>query len=336
MEHSTDKIIAEYIWLDGYGGLRSKIRVLKPSNYSVETIPIWNFDGSSTKQASTQNSVILRPVQLYRNPFHKPGYLVLCETYAQDEFGRMHAIASNERYQVLKYFHIADYVKPWYGINQQYYILDLEGKPFENFDDPQKSQYTHYCGTRGVKGRTFAEAHLKACLFAGLEISGINAEVGPSQWQYKIGPVEGIEAADQLWIARYIMQRLAEQTGVTISYHPKPLGDDFPGSSSHVTFSTIQMRLPDGYPAITNAIDKLAENHGTYVQNCGEYTAARLTGEHGASLFNNFSWGIGSRDTSIRIPMETFNNKCGYFEDRRPSANMDPYKICGLILETIC
>ncbi len=336
MKHSTNKIIAEYVWLDGYGGLRSKIRVLKSTNYSVETIPVWNFDGSSTKQAPTQNSeVILRPIQLYRNPFHRPGYLVLCETYAQDDSGRIHAISSNERYQALKYFQTAEYFKPQFCIEQEYYILDAEGNPFENSNDPKESQNTHYCGTKEIHGRAFAEEHMKACLYAGLKVAGINAAVGPSQWEYQIGPVEGIEAADQLWIARYIMQRIAEQTGLTISYHPKPLEDDLPGSGAHVNFSTIQMRLPGGYSLITDAINKLKESHDTFVQNCGEYSAKRMSGEHETSLFNCFSWGIGSRDTSIRIPKETVNKKCGYFEDRRPSANMDPYIICGRILETI-
>ena len=49
-----------------------------------------------------------------------------------------------------------------------------------------------------------SEAHYKACLYAGLKISGSNAEVMPSQWEYQIGPCFGIDIGDQVWVARYV------------------------------------------------------------------------------------------------------------------------------------
>ena len=48
------------------------------------------------------------------------------------------------------------------------------------------------------------EAHYKACLYAGICVGGINAEVMPSQWEYQVGPCEGIELGDQVWVARSV------------------------------------------------------------------------------------------------------------------------------------
>lgn len=319
-----NKLIVEYVWLDGHGELRSRTRILPAGNYSIENIPIWDFDGQAPAQKS---DMILRPIQLYRNPFHKPGFLVLCEIYFIDDSGKLCATANNERYQALRYFQLDEYSEPMFGIEQSYYILNADGELY-------KAKEQEMYGTVGVEGRSLAEAHLDACLYAGLDIITINAAAGPGQWVYQLGPLPGITAADQLWMARYIMQRVAEQSKVIISYQPQPIGDDLPGSGAHVTFSSIQMRLPKGYLAITEAITKLEGTHTDYIQNCGEYTSKRLIGEHGTSLFDHFSWGIGSRDTSIRIPTDTFNKKSGYFEDRRPSANMNPYKICGMIMNT--
>ena len=48
-------VILEYIWLDANQYCRSKTRVCA-ANYDellLENIPIWNYDGSSTDQATT-------------------------------------------------------------------------------------------------------------------------------------------------------------------------------------------------------------------------------------------------------------------------------------------
>jgi len=332
----NSKYIAEYIWLDGYGELRSKIKVLNPGNYSIENIPVWNFDGSTTRQGTSEHSeVILRPVRLYKNPFHTGGFIVLCETYIQNDNGDLLSHQSNTRFQSQEIFKFADHYQPWYGLEQEYYILDSDtGKPFGNENSKAKGQY--YCGTRNfVKGRKIAEQHLAFCLYAGLKIAGINAESGPSQWEYQIGPVEGIEAPDQLVVSRYILYRIAEEANVTISLQPKPIGEYWPGSGCHANFSTIQMRLPGGYTEIIRSIENLKQTHDTYIKSCGDDTHKRLTGDYETALASFYSWGVGNRNASIRIPREVFVKKCGYFEDRRPSGNMDPYKICSLLLASV-
>ena len=59
-------------------------------------------------------------------------------------------------------------------------------------------------------GRELVDEHLHLCLEAGLNVEGINAEVMPGQWEYQIGPATGISAGDELWVSRYILQRVCE------------------------------------------------------------------------------------------------------------------------------
>ena len=48
-----------------------------------------------------------------------------------------------------------------------------------------------------------------------------------------------------------------------------------------------------------------------------------------------FSLGNSDRGSSIRIPVHTYTNERGYFEDRRPAANCDPYKVSNVMIETV-
>lgn len=140
--------------------------------------------------------------------------------------------------------------KPLFGLEQEYTLLDRDGWPFgwpkNAFPGPQGP---YYCGVGACQsyGRDLVEAHYRACLYAGLDIAGTNAEVMAAQWEYQIGPTEGIAAADQLWISRYILQRIGEEYGIQVSFDPKPIEiGDWNGAGCHTNFSTEIMRKPGG------------------------------------------------------------------------------------------
>jgi len=318
----SSPIILEYIWIDGTNALRSKYKTV----YDIVSIPFWNYDGSSTFQATTVDSEVqLFPVKIVKNPFFTEGtsFLVLCDTNV-----------STSRLLALQHFEKHDNLKPWFGIEQEYFITNKNGTPLSFSDNniPEK-QGNYYCGI-GIDMRKLAETHYLLCLKAGIKISGINAEVAPSQWEFQVGPCEGIDAADQLWIARYILQKLAESFHVKISFLPKPLDSPWNGSGLHTNMSTIDTRADNGLDVIRNFMDKLKPVHKEHLLYYGD-NSKRLCGECETSKSDEFTVGYGNRGCSIRIPNSVLNDKKGYFEDRRPASDADPYKVTFILMKTI-
>lgn len=337
-----NKIQATYIWIDGTGeGLRCKTKTVDKEPTKPEDLPIWNFDGSSTAQSDGHNSdVYLYPVAIYKDPFlGGPNKLVMCETYTWDK--KPHV--TNKRHMCKKAHDATLREKPWFGIEQEYTLLDTDGYPYmwpkQGYPGPQGP---YYCGVGANKvyGRDLVEAHYRACLYAGINVAGTNAEVMPSQWEYQVGPCEGVDSADQLWVSRYILQRLAEDFGIVVTFDPKPMTGDWNGAGAHTNFSTEEMRQPGGIKAIHEAIEKLSKRHKEHIKaydpHDGQDNARRLTGRHETSSIEDFSSGTADRGSSIRIPRQVDEEKQGYLEDRRPSSNCDPYAVVNIMLRTIC
>tara|TARA_B100000029_G_scaffold466470_2_gene502009 strand:- start:6115 stop:6894 length:780 start_codon:yes stop_codon:yes gene_type:complete len=228
--------------------------------------------------------------------------------------------------------------EPWFGIEQEYTFFQGRvplGWPEGGYPAPQGP---FYCGVGAdeVYGRDIVEDHLELCIDAGLEISGINAEVMPGQWEYQVGPLGPLDVADQLWLSRWLLYRIAEDYGVSATLHPKPVKGDWNGAGAHTNFSTKSMRTEGGLKVIEAACDALGKKHDQHIAIYGAHNEERLTGLHETCSIKEFRYGVSDRGASIRIPMGTANDGYGYLEDRRPSANMDPYKVCAALIETTC
>lgn len=337
----------EYVWIGKGIDIRSKTKVLdirETSLQSVENIPIWNYDGSSTGQAEGIDSeVYIVPRRIFSDPFrghhHK---IVLCDTYTPD----MIPLESNHRANAVDMFSQNPETKPWYGLEQEFFLMERDtpnqGTMSGDYKimgfNPENKQGQYYCsiGSQNAFGRKILETHLSCCLNAGVKIAGINAEVAPGQWEFQIGPCEGIEAGDHLYIARYILERVAEDFGVCVNYDPKPISEgEWNGSGCHTNFSTHDMRVDGGYEFIEKAVAALAIRHDEHMSVYGSGNERRMTGEHETSSYSEFSFGVADRGRSIRIGTKTRDDKKGYFEDRRPSSNCDPYLVTAKMYETI-
>jgi glutamine synthetase len=339
-------VILEYIWLDGHGELRSKYKTAYVEDANDFELEQWNYDGSSTYQAETGNSeIILNPIRRYKNPFFEGSclaYLVLCDTY-HNLNGILVPTESNYRSAANEVFDKTIHYMPWFGIEQEYFMMAHQGTStsstplFFKRHTHVEPQGNYYCGVgnQHIVYRQLAEKHYLHCLYAGLKISGINAEVAPNQWEYQIGPVMGIEAADQLWVSRYILHKLSEECNINISFKPKPVKSPWNGSGLHTNFSTIETRELGGLEKIHEYIRKLEGAHREHIEVYGD-NSERLSGECETSDINRFSCGYGNRGCSIRIPTAALQAKQGYFEDRRPASDADPYRVTGALMETCC
>jgi glutamine synthetase len=327
----------EYIWLDGYEpvpNLRSKTKIVEFDGEPVlEELPVWNFDGSSTRQAEGSSSdCLLQPVALFPDPARRNGLLVMCEVLLPD--GTPHP--SNSRAT------IPDDPGTWFGFEQEYFLyrdgVPL-GFPREGFPAPQGEYYTGVgYKNAGDVAREIVDAHIDLCLEAGINLEGINAEVAKGQWEFQIFGKGSKRAADEVWLARYLLLRLCERYCVDVNFHPKPLGTehDWNGSGMHTNFSTRYLREVGGekyFEALMAAFDGVKDEH---IAVYGPDNHMRLTGLHETAAIDDFTFGVANRGASIRIPHSFVGNGYrGYLEDRRPNSLGDPYRIAGRILQTI-
>jgi len=348
---------AEYIWIDGNEPprLRSKIRVIE---YDMATdpdqnfrfcrveMPKWNFDGSSTNQAEGDDSdVTLVPVKTVQWPHNSGHWLVLCECYHSGKPAKgNHRAALRE----LLESGVQEKHEPWIGFEQEYVIYDLEtGRPLGFPSQPHSfpaPQGPYYCGVDGdvAHGRSLSDEHFYNCLEAGLMVYGTNAEVMPGQWEFQMGyrregdSPDPLKMSDELWLARYMLFKVAEASGKYISLDCKPMHGDWNGSGCHTNFSTKAMRGEGGLDEIWGSIDRLRKTHNQHIAVYGDGLEDRLTGQHETCDIEQFKSGVADRTASIRVPKSVYDAGFGYLEDRRPGANMDPYQVSQRLLTTIC
>ncbi|WP_127360165.1 glutamine synthetase [Actinacidiphila soli] len=324
---------AEYIWIDGTeptAKLRSKTKIIADG----EEPGTWGFDGSSTNQAEGHASDrVLKPVATYKDPIRGgDSILVMCEVFNID--GTPHD--SNTRALLRPVAEKYAAQESLFGIEQEYTFFEGSrplGFPIGGYPAPQGG---YYCGVGAdeIFGRPVVEKHLDNCLAAGLGISGINAEVMPGQWEFQVGPLSPLDVSDQLWVARWLLYRTAEDFGISATLDAKPAKGDWNGAGAHTNFSTKKMR--EDYDAIIVAAESLGKGDKPleHITNYGTGVEERLTGAHETAPWNEYSYGVSNRGASVRIPWQVEVDKKGYIEDRRPNANVDPYVVTRLIVGT--
>lgn len=332
------KFKLEYIWLDGYeptANLRSKTLIREFKSFPTPAeLPLWGFDGSSTRQAEGRSSdCVLKPVACYPDSTRRNGVLVMSEVLMPD--GKT-PHPSNSRAT------IPEDPGAWFGFEQEFFLYQ-DGKPLgfpeTGFPYPQGLYYTGVgFDSMGSIGREIIEKHVDLCLDANLNLEGINAEVAKGQWEFQIFGKGATTAADQIWVARYLLMRLCESYKVDVNWHCKPLGKDvdWNGSGMHTNFSTTHLREVGGkdyFETLMAAFDKYKNEH---IAVYGPDNHLRLTGLHETQSIDKFNYGVANRGASIRVPHNFVNNGYkGYLEDRRPNSQSDPYKVASRILRTI-
>ena len=329
---------AEYIWIDGTEPvplMRSKTRILEDGKEP----PVWGFDGSSTNQAPGENSdCVLQPVKVCPDPIRGgDDVLVLNEVLLPDT---MEPHPTNTRAACVEVAEKFESHEMWFGLEQEYTFFEHGrplGWPDQGYHYPAP-QGPYYCGVGAIEiaGRGIVEAHTTACMDAGLNISGTNAEVMLGQWEFQIGPSGTVEVGDEIWLARFLLFRIAEDFGVNASISSKPIKGDWNGAGCHTNFSSKEMR--DNYDAVITACEALGaegkpEEH---LAGYGHGTEERLTGLHETAHWSEYRYGVSDRGASVRIPWQVHQDQKGYAEDRRPNATCDPYIVAKLITQTVC
>lgn len=333
------KHMIEYLWYDSKLYLRSKIRFISNKKVYIEDlslsdIPHWNYDGSSTGQAETSNSeVVLKPVYKIKNPFYPNSLLVICENLTLSDDGSSEPVFGNSITHAKSVFHQFSDKQVWFGLEQEFFFYDkntLQPVAWSQEITP-KEQGKYYCGINRCtnKERIIMDEFMEHAIDIGLELSGINQEVAPSQWEYQIGPVEGIDCAHQMTIAKYILYALCERFNMYPVFHPKPIHNKkWNGSGCHINISTHNTRNQETYAdTIKTIMNSLSSDHSNFMTNySGKDNDKRMSGNCETSLWDHFTYGVADRTASVRIPRDVSIQQKGYFEDRRPASNIDYYK----------
>lgn len=349
-ERFTRPVVAEYVWIDGFNHIRSKTRVIWDIKQGEDPKLLdrdWSFDGSSTGQATGNNSdCILKPVHVIGDPIRASEYgfnqtfIVMCEVHVKSvDSDELIPHETNNRAKLRELSNKYGEHKCLFGIEQEYTMFK-DNKPlgFPNLNYQPAKQGPYYCGVGidEVFGDSIMEEHLRHCINAGIKISGTNAEVMPGQWEFQIGPLDPLAVSDQIWLARYLLYRTAAKFDVAIKLHPKPVPGDWNGAGAHTNFSTKEMRAAGGIEKCKEVCKRFGDKIDEHLAVYGKGIELRLTGDHETCSYKHFKWGIGDRTASIRIPLHVAQAGMGYIEDRRPNSNIDPYLVTARIVETAC
>ncbi|GFR40848.1 hypothetical protein Agub_g1497 [Astrephomene gubernaculifera] len=195
------------------------------------------------------------------------------------------------------------------------------------FGAPTKDQQG---ASRQKAARVVADSHLRCCLYAGIKVTGADVHSLDGLHSYKIGPSPGVDLGDDLWTSRYLLQRVAEDHGTAVSWRPDALPHERP-LGCHFKYSSATTRqAPHGLGAIEQQLVRLQAAH---LQHQVAYNDGRLErlAVPNASVFTH---AVGSAQASIVVPSLTVLQQGGYYTDRRPPSDADPYKVTLLLAAT--
>lgn len=351
-EEDDGPVLLEYV-LTNYTRIRMITRtyVVDFEPKSAEECPaksllVWD----TTSKEPPCPELGLYPVAICRDPFRQGRHkIVLCEARYIDKPNI--PVAFNTRIGCKKLMEKVKDHEPLYGIEQEYYFVDKNGTPLDwkHYSPELEFMFGINIGSHSGVERDLAETHLRACLYAGLKMGGMNKEMFPSEWEYQVGPLPGLECCDQVYLSRYILMRLAEMNGIDVTFgNPECVRDTGVGSSLQLNFSTKKTRDDGGL----EHLHRLVDNIGTYPQTSilkyfdlkeGNDMKWFLSGKADMPTYDKFDCKVGSKDgCSIRIPALVAQEKKGYLEERRPISDSDPYDVCraftiaALFKETAC
>ncbi|CAN8032554.1 unnamed protein product [Ixodes persulcatus] len=348
LEQPDDVVFVTYVFVDGtLENVRAKTRTLDFEPKTAKDCPEWTYCALGTYQwadAGAKSEMFLVPVALFRDPFLKGrNKLVLCETLLHDR----RPPETNTRWSCDKAMKEAANEDPWFGIEQEYVLLDADKIPLgwpkdNNVIRPLGKWSMKMISTLIVtKERLHYSGHVQIIQKKVVKLLSIDAKSNWSKWEYQVGPLSGVQAADHLWMSRYILHRVAEEFGVIVSFDPKPFqSNELCGSGGHINFSTRQMRDDGGIEYILEALKKLevkSELHLTnYDPQKGKSNSRRLNAGMLATPSEDFTADKCSRLSSIRVPRLVVEAGKGYLEDRRPGANVEPYRATETLVKTVC
>lgn len=322
-------VVAEYVWVDSKGQTRSKCKTVSAKPDTHDDCAIWSYNGGPCGQADPKSSdVYLVPRKVFDDPVRgAPHVLVVCESITHS----MEPAAGNFRAECAEVMEKYQGADPWFSMEQEYVCCDDQGNPLGC------KESDNYCGRGALnlppKMRELMGDHYAMCLRAGIKVSGMNTEAGKGQGEFQVGPCKGINIGDHVIAARHTMHKAANKYRVAISFAPVNEGVEH-ASGAHMNFSCRQTRGDGGLTVIEKVGRALGRRAKEAVTLFGEDNDKRLNGAGFTSDINSFRFAVADRTASVRIPRACGIVGKGWLEDRRPSANCDPYRVATHIMKT--
>lgn len=331
--------ICQYLWrgitLDQEGretyDRRHKTRVLENSLFP----PLWNYDGSSTRQAPTENSAVhLIPMKLYGHPDKslrcKGATLVLCGTSLPNDtiIETSKTMGDNEKGLMI-------------GFELECFMVDKSTNLPVGYHADCDQCTDHYCSTSGVvdtRVQRFLNDVLETGIEMGIKLTGHNVEVAYGQIEFQVCNM-GVDACHDLEVLKYLMEYVGNgpEYNIRIDYTCKPLGPHHNGSGMHTNFSNQKMRELNDIDYTKSIVEKLGTGHNDAMKIYGFDNEKRLTGKHETSSYTEFTYAVASRAVSVRLQTKYIKETCQivvdatYAEDRRPNPTADQYLIANHI-----